>query len=883
MEQVDWERSEGARMRMQGSLVIALVVAALASVLRGQEGAGGAERPVKIVVLDSITREPVDDFTYEILVRTPADASREQLSAPVRVRDTSGSFTIAAPASCEIRITVRAADYIYAYPGVEQFAVRSDDPARTITIHLHPGVQVIGRVIDEHGAPVQGAWISPLVFTPPGQGSDYKKAVVSGGDGRFSLRGANPEMGISVEHPDFERSGASIRSIGEGGQCLVTIRLERGESVFGTVVDRDGAPIEGALVEDGSGKWTRSGPDGAYRLNSVTRWAGRKDLFVEVKREGFVRQTLTLKDIPEGGLRIVMERVLGIQSRVVGPDGSPVGALAYMAGPGEYPPAFECDRGTSTSADGTFSTHVEAKEKNWLAIRAEGFAPFQTRVTREGAGEQKVITLDPGVTVRGRVALAGHPVENGIARLFPARPYEWEYSSEGNKVAAFLSIEVPIAADGTFEIPHAGVGRQWLEIRSANASWREVCVMVTPSGGDLGEIAVEGTGTVWGIARKRDGSAWAFADGEVRAPPHSGMAREIKFKTDEDGRFRVEGVPAGLVYVGIPIHLSADMVGSEGMTAWIAPDRELEVNINGQGEAPKTVIQLLAMDGTRETLNAAWNPPPERKVQGVTDCGHAVEKVVRPLGRTTSMVPEKEDRRTLQWESTMTIPSLSEGEYVVELYDVQGRVTDTPVAEIPLTVTAERDPVTARLAVGGIHGRFVKPDGKKRRVTCVWAVRDEEPRTSRFACADDRGNFAARFLPDGVYTVYAIDQEAGWARVPGVEVRGGWVDVGDRALTAGGTIVCEGEVSLGEHTTQRVDLRFEDGKGGRFMTWWMAPYTRSEDENAGSRIPIQNLWPGEWSVTALIDGVAVVKGKTRLEEGRDATLAFEFLTQYTTR
>lgn len=50
--------------------------------------------------------------------------------------------------------------------------------------------------------------------------------------------------------------------------------------------------------------------------------------------------------------------------------------------------------------------------------------------------------------------------------------------------------------------------------------------------------------------------------------------KPIQFRTDENGRFRIDGVPAGKVTVVFNYHLTADMI-----TAW-TKEAQVEANQN---------------------------------------------------------------------------------------------------------------------------------------------------------------------------------------------------------------------------------------------------------------------------------------------------------------
>lgn len=131
------------------------------------------------------------------------------------------------------------------------------DPAdaRTLdqTIRLGPGVQVSGRVVDEHGAPIEGAEI--LAYEMTLQGEDLpaaERTVKSGGDGTYAL--AHLKGGLKrllARKAGFATDGRNNIDL-KGGDPVagMDFTLLQGLTIRGVVRDRTSElPVKGVIVK----------------------------------------------------------------------------------------------------------------------------------------------------------------------------------------------------------------------------------------------------------------------------------------------------------------------------------------------------------------------------------------------------------------------------------------------------------------------------------------------------------------------------------------------------------------------------------------------------------------------------------------------------------
>ena len=105
-------------------------------------------KPVTIVIVDSKTKKPVRDFSYDYAVSTP-NARYEPLPARrTEVRAKDGSFSIDAPDSCEIFLDLEGPDLVDGYGSDRTIQVKSGDRKRKFKVDVRVGVTVTGVVVN---------------------------------------------------------------------------------------------------------------------------------------------------------------------------------------------------------------------------------------------------------------------------------------------------------------------------------------------------------------------------------------------------------------------------------------------------------------------------------------------------------------------------------------------------------------------------------------------------------------------------------------------------------------------------------------------------------------------------------------------------------------
>jgi hypothetical protein len=364
-------------------------------------------------------------------------------------------------------------------PGIVQNAEAGWDidlkTGREIRIVLVPGARLAGRVVDETGTPVPGAWLRLV--------RDGRRQADSSSDrdGRFVLEGLAPgraDLEISAHGlanavlPIILPAALAVDQPVEGLEA----ELRSPASAEGRVLSARGLPVQGIKVRAGDFEEAESDADGWWRIDGLTPGTAtlvfappeglplRRE--VQIVSPGASRLDVTL---PEG--REVSGRV-----RAAAGGAAVAGVQVTVALKGSFP-RFEAVSGE----DGTFRLTVDANGIYDLVARKEGWADTRMPGLRvEGEPLKGLdVRMGPGATLAGRL------IDVGVrADVHGARTVRDVRDIAEVEITAFPADRLQIAgrvdAQERYEVSDLSPGTWTVEARLRGEIWSEARVTIRP-------------------------------------------------------------------------------------------------------------------------------------------------------------------------------------------------------------------------------------------------------------------------------------------------------------------------------------------------------------------------------------------------------------------
>jgi hypothetical protein len=260
-----------------------------------------------------------------------------------------------------------------------------------IDVRLRAGRTLSGRVLDAAtGAGVAGARV--------GFGWTAEHGTESAADGSYALAGWTGQgyRDLSATAPGYGRASVPVGAANE-----IDVRLERGDSVAGRVVDAQRRPVEGAYVwsvgsrHDGGTQTFctrsgRAGADGRFLLGGL-----RRDLphALVASAEGFGRRLVDFDPHPGGAGTVDLGDVVlsperRVEGRVEDAAGSPVaGVLVTLTGWNADRAARRGDAGPATT---TYGGERECVADDLGRFRFAGISSGEHALSAEPDGGEKV-------------------------------------------------------------------------------------------------------------------------------------------------------------------------------------------------------------------------------------------------------------------------------------------------------------------------------------------------------------------------------------------------------------------------------------------------------------------------------------------------------------
>jgi hypothetical protein len=191
---------------------------------------------------------------------------------------------------------------------------------------LQVGLTIAGVVVDGAGVPRHGVEVAAM---PVGTEDPYGPIGRTDQDGKFEIRGLQPGH-FRLAIPQWYASGLLLTGGDDVAAGASELRLTAtdGAKIRGVVVDENGGPLAGVDVEADAaraglrgGTWSRSRADGGFDLAGLV-----PDGVYDVSARQRGRVPAAQRGVAAGAaeLRLVLERGLEVQGRLLDADGKPL-------------------------------------------------------------------------------------------------------------------------------------------------------------------------------------------------------------------------------------------------------------------------------------------------------------------------------------------------------------------------------------------------------------------------------------------------------------------------------------------------------------------------------------------------------------------------------
>jgi hypothetical protein len=416
-----------------------------------------------------------------------------------------------------------------------QVAPLASRPDR-LRVRLARGAPLSGRVVDEHGTAVAGA----QVHIERAAGEQASSGVNTEDDGAFSfdaVRAGALRVVAEEARNGFGRT-AQIVTNGRSPTRGVELRLNRGASLRGRVIDSSGVAVVGAIVRisDSDGmsfaRETTSDRSGGFTINGL---ALDRPLVAVATRGSAASPVVRVSANSEANL--VLDSAGSIEGLVVSASGEPVPdaqvvALQDTNGASSFPlpPAS-----VLAGEDGRFVIRNlregAYRMRAFLGESVDSSAVWLRHAIRASTGAKNVrLKIEPDGSVQGQVSFRDGSAPGSF--------------SVGVDTSATLDFSGP-----TFVVSGIPIGQHIVTLASPEFETKYIKAQVPDSATtDLGNILVDRLRTVSGIVVRADGSALQNATVTVAASmieADDSVAQttvESTAVSDFDGKFTLTGI-----------------------------------------------------------------------------------------------------------------------------------------------------------------------------------------------------------------------------------------------------------------------------------------------------------------------------------------------------
>lgn len=562
---------------------------------------------------------------------------------------------------------------------------------------LEPGIDVAGRVVDEHEQGVADVDVVIEVFPGIPGGT---AAARTDAQGHFVV----PDQPMAGEIRLLTRGGGVVATsstpVKLPPEGPVTVRVQRARALEGRVVDeRDGAPVAGVTIAVtkelllAQGQSFRnvgnaeSGEDGAFRVEGI----GPGGHVLWISAEGFKPVRLEV-DVPEDEasrpVTVIMRRGLSISGRVEEATGAPAAGVHVDLAPAAAEQGSRTGMGmrvdVRTDPEGRFS--VEGLDPGRYLLSVGDDAGFgASEIVEAGANEEVVLRLRaPGSLLCRVVEPGGAPVAGAEVMAMPAQTVAGGVQRRTTGPDGAASFEVLAAERHRLQVSADGLP--------------PAMQVVTVSSGQMAEITVtlERGGTLVGRVLGLTAEQLARVSVSVR-----GNGARVR----EDGSFTITGVRVGVGQV------SAWLLpeGTERDATFEIVDPEtpvsVELDFGGGAALAGTVtrggrgaagLRVAAVAGRGRATSTVTGQDGSYRLEGIEE-GDVVVTVNSDTGATLAT------RRLAASGTTRADFEIPAGEVVGRVIDA---ATREGVPQVSLTLRGGSSPPVERTAQGAEDGAF---------------------------------------------------------------------------------------------------------------------------------------------------------------------------------
>jgi hypothetical protein len=523
--------------------------------------------------MDRDSQKPVARFTYDYRIFNSTASFDPLLVSPVEVHSNNGSFEILAPKSCAIELHIHN-DKIIELTTLRHLT--SNNGERKLEILVNYGKTLSGTVVEaSSGRPIGGARVAPYIPVNFGWAGDYSRTVSTDPTGKFTISGLDPKHGgIEVRHGNYLKAVFyGLDELEETDGSEVLIELETGERLFGRVTNPVGEPLPDVTVDDGAGKTVKTNNRGEFELHSPEKWDTDNEdnpaYHLDFEKPGFLGTTLNPNSANDNGFSVILSPMPSLSVIVTDTDGRSITNCDISAGVGLEPDPSCCTATTISNTEGRGSIQVDTNldysnsRKVWIGVRAPRFAFWETTVEIWEGSKLVQAMLKRGRTVAGTVKGDKYWLMDTSVELLPDKLFNEENSkSQPSQRQLMMRTIKTVDQDGKFTFKDVAAGTYTLTVHGPSISPMSTTISVADSDVVAEEIILHGLGNVKGIAFEPwaadiTSRPWAFKEGYIYFADNQGLTNyevfphltPIRFVTDEQGRFHVEGVPTGTVEV----------------------------------------------------------------------------------------------------------------------------------------------------------------------------------------------------------------------------------------------------------------------------------------------------------------------------------------------